>query len=139
MFSGFPNGSAGCGLLLLRSTVGVALLAGGASAAGASAGSWAGAALAGLCGCALVTGTLTPAAGLVAAALSLARVVSPVAGPDRIADGAAAALVLAMGVSVALLGPGAYSVDARLFGRREIVVPRARPTTFRNGTGTPNV
>jgi hypothetical protein len=30
-----------------------------------------------------------------------------------------------MAVTVALLGPGAYSVDARLFGRREIVVPRA--------------
>jgi hypothetical protein len=28
-------------------------------------------------------------------------------------------------VTVALLGPGAFSVDARLFGRREIVVPRA--------------
>jgi hypothetical protein len=31
-----------------------------------------------------------------------------------------------MGLTIALLGPGAYSVDARLFGRREIVVPRAR-------------
>ena len=26
-------------------------------------------------------------------------------------------------VSVALLGPGAFSLDARLFGRREIVIP----------------
>jgi len=25
---------------------------------------------------------------------------------------------------VALLGPGAYSIDARLFGRREVIIPR---------------
>jgi hypothetical protein len=76
-----------------------------------------------------VTGTLTPAAGLLAAALSLARGVLPPAvasgGPS---DGSSLALLLfSMGVSVALLGPGAFSVDARLFGRREIVVPATRP------------
>jgi uncharacterized membrane protein YphA (DoxX/SURF4 family) len=27
-------------------------------------------------------------------------------------------------VALLFLGPGAYSVDARLFGRREIVIPR---------------
>ncbi len=26
---------------------------------------------------------------------------------------------------IALLGPGAYSLDARLFGRREIIIPPA--------------
>ena len=26
--------------------------------------------------------------------------------------------------AVALLGPGAYSIDARLFGRREVFIPR---------------
>ena len=131
LFSGFPNGAAGWGLLLLRSTVGIALAAGGArSLDEASAAFWTGAtgALAILCGCALLSGTLTPAAGLLAAALSLVReVVPPPARPDGLADGASLALLLAMGVSVALLGPGAFSVDAWLFGRREIVVPRARP------------
>jgi hypothetical protein len=28
-----------------------------------------------------------------------------------------------MAVAVALMGPGAFSLDARLFGRREIVIP----------------
>ena len=32
-------------------------------------------------------------------------------------------LLLTMAVSIALLGPGAYSVDARLFGRRQIIIP----------------
>jgi hypothetical protein len=30
-----------------------------------------------------------------------------------------------MALAVALIGPGAYSLDARLFGRREIIIPRA--------------
>jgi uncharacterized membrane protein YphA (DoxX/SURF4 family) len=33
-------------------------------------------------------------------------------------------LAVMMAISLALLGPGAYSVDARLFGRREITIPR---------------
>jgi hypothetical protein len=30
-----------------------------------------------------------------------------------------------MAAATALLGPGAYSLDARLFGRREIIIPQA--------------
>jgi len=32
--------------------------------------------------------------------------------------------VVVFAISVALVGPGAYSIDGRLFGRREIIVPR---------------
>ncbi len=32
---------------------------------------------------------------------------------------------LAILLALALLGPGAYSIDARLFGFREIIIPRA--------------
>jgi uncharacterized membrane protein YphA (DoxX/SURF4 family) len=36
-------------------------------------------------------------------------------------------LKVASGLALALIGPGAYSVDSRLFGRREIVIkPRMR-------------
>ena len=31
--------------------------------------------------------------------------------------------VITLAVTIALLGPGAFSLDARMFGRREILVP----------------
>jgi uncharacterized membrane protein YphA (DoxX/SURF4 family) len=33
-------------------------------------------------------------------------------------------LELAVPIAIAFLGPGAFSLDARLFGHREIVIPR---------------
>jgi hypothetical protein len=38
-------------------------------------------------------------------------------------DGAAAVLGLAAAAGLGLLGPGAFSIDARLFGRRAIFIP----------------
>ena len=34
-------------------------------------------------------------------------------------------LAMCMTVAIILLGPGAFSLDARLFGRREIIIPPA--------------
>jgi uncharacterized membrane protein YphA (DoxX/SURF4 family) len=85
-------------------------------------------------GCALVAGLLTPGAALLAAALSLVRALAPPpAGAPALEGGAVLGLLFVMGVTVALLGPGAFSVDARLFGRREIVVPRAPRRGVRDG------
>jgi hypothetical protein len=36
-------------------------------------------------------------------------------------------LLLASTVSLVLQGPGAFSLDARLFGWREIIIPPSRP------------
>ena len=36
-------------------------------------------------------------------------------------------LAAAIAISIFLLGPGALSVDARLFGRREILIPLCNP------------
>jgi uncharacterized membrane protein YphA (DoxX/SURF4 family) len=65
-------------------------------------------------------GLMSPVAAAAAAALVAASALAPGAS---IAD-----LVpsFVMAVAVALLGPGAYSLDARLFGRREIVLPPVR-------------
>ena len=38
-------------------------------------------------------------------------------------DRVAAILVIVDGLALALLGPGAHSIDAYLFGRREIIIP----------------
>jgi len=38
--------------------------------------------------------------------------------------GPIAALVAVMAAALAFLGPGAFSMDSRLFGRREIIIPR---------------
>jgi hypothetical protein len=38
-----------------------------------------------------------------------------------------AALATVIAVALICLGPGAFSLDARLFGRREIIIPSASP------------
>jgi hypothetical protein len=42
--------------------------------------------------------------------------------------GAALAQTIIVALSIALLGPGAISLDSRLFGRREIIIPDSHPT-----------
>jgi hypothetical protein len=78
--------------------------------------------LAVLSGVSLLIGLLTPVASGLAAlgaiGLALYRLPLPAADPFD-------SKPLTISVAVALLGPGALSVDARLFGRREIIIPRA--------------
>ena len=38
-----------------------------------------------------------------------------------------ALIIVIVAIGIALLGPGAYSVDSYLFGRREIVIPPRLP------------
>lgn len=111
LFSTFPTGLAGAGLLLLRAVVGVVLVlcphhTDGIVATG---------------GLLLLVGLLTPfaAAGL-AGVLALSQYRSaPGALPDL-----SVLLLVAGCLALVLLGPGAWSVDAWLFGRRQIVIPR---------------
>jgi uncharacterized membrane protein YphA (DoxX/SURF4 family) len=88
---------------------------------------WALAALAVLSGLGLVAGFLTPgaAAGVTVSTLAIAATSAAVdvtlAGHWR-----GAGLVAADALALAMLGPGALSIDAWLFGRREIVIPDTR-------------
>jgi len=75
-------------------------------------------------GGALMFGFLTPFAGTAAALFSfmtaLAWLPSGAAVPF---DGPVSFLHAIVSCAIALLGPGAFSVDSYLFGRREIVIP----------------
>jgi putative oxidoreductase len=111
LFSAFPNSWPGCGLLLLRLAASATCLFGVAQGVPAS-----------LClliqSCGWITapflaiGLWTPVAGLVQVLITLPGAFLP-AGPDL--DHMMRAV---FGASLAMLGPGAWSVDARLFGRK---------------------
>ena len=126
-FSTFPGRLPGVGLLLLRIVVG-----GGATIQGVvyvrhvsepGVLMWIGAVAAIVSGLAVLAGFLTPASGVVAGLTTWAIVavwVPP--GASGFIDRLAAVILAVDGAALALLGPGALSMDARLFGRREIII-----------------
>lgn len=67
-------------------------------------------------GISLLVGVLTPLAGVLVALLQLACILT--AGQTV---QAVAVLPIAAALALATVGPGGYSLDARLFGRRLIV------------------
>jgi uncharacterized membrane protein YphA (DoxX/SURF4 family) len=130
-FTTFPGGWPGAGLLLLRSVAGTAAVAGGLSYVSRGAeptwAAWALAGLALLSGLGLVAGFLTPgaAAGVTVSIVAMtASTTTPGSTPAGQWQGAA--LVASHALALAMLGPGALSIDAWLFGRREIVIPDPR-------------
>lgn len=77
----------------------------------------------------LLVGFLTPIAGGFAGLGALGVGLSLVpACPGSLFDSRIALVFgLTMAVAIIGLGPGAFSIDARMFGRREIIIPPARP------------
>jgi putative oxidoreductase len=117
LFSGFADGWPGVGLLLLRLLTGFALIHFGIGnlretppleIIGIGA------------GILLLAGLWTPVAGVLAAIvkvwIALSRYFSHSGDPWI-------AVVAVLGAVLAMVGPGAWSIDARLFGRKHIDMP----------------
>lgn len=111
VFSGFPNSLPGTGLLLLRLCDGITLLVHGAIHSGFS---WSLEGFAQLiavaAGSLILLGLLTR----FAAAVGVVTVLYLAASIEN------HIVLAAIGASLILLGPGAWSIDSRLFGRRRI-------------------
>jgi len=114
----FPTGSAGVALIVLRSVVAITLIADTSRRAFLNSVPIFDifVALIGLC---LFLGFLTPYCAALSCLLEFAFLMTTRI-PDQFQLGMAALIAAA----VAPLGPGAYSVDARLFGRQLIKIPR---------------
>ena len=88
-----------------------------------SALTWLAGALAVVSGLALLAGFLTPASGAIAGLTTLFIVATwTPPGTSVLVDRFAALILIVDAAALALLGPGAHSLDARLFGRREIII-----------------
>ena len=113
----FPTGAPGVALLILRISLAAAIVDTGSHGANSSfapvilLASAVQSVLLGL-------GLLTPIVSMSACAFELASLLSSGHGDVRFI-----ALSSLNAAAITFLGPGAYSFDARLFGRREIVLP----------------
>jgi hypothetical protein len=115
LFSTFPNRGAGLALVILRFSVAVALASSARLCTGP--GEEILVALSSIAAVLIVVGWFTPlAAG--------SAIVTTLSTFWFCREAGVNGLMIAMLVAIGLLGAGAYSVDARLYGRRKLVVGR---------------
>ena len=115
IFGAFPNRGAGLALLILRLAVAAALVSGVRFCPGPKTEVLL--ALSRIAAVLIVAGWYTPLAAVSAVLISLCTLwVCREPGIN--------ALMIAILVAIGLLGAGAYSVDAMLYGRRRLVVGR---------------
>jgi putative oxidoreductase len=115
LFSTFPEGWPGTGLVFLRAATTIPLvqfIAGSQATTLPVSDTFQ--FLAAICSALLTIGLWTPVAGLFMAVSEMSLLLFP-------STSASMHIVLAaLGVALAMIGPGAWSVDARLFGRKRI-------------------
>jgi putative oxidoreductase len=123
LFSGFAGGLPGTGLLLLRLLTGAALIHFGiASLREAPPLPTAVLQITGVgAGILLLVGLWTPVAGALAAIVKVSIAVSRYFSHSG--DPWIPILQAVLSAVVAMVGPGAWSIDARLFGRKRIDMP----------------
>ena len=116
LYSTFPNGPPGLGLLLLRLAVGGSLISERISMIlpSPSPPLWAAHILLVCAGVCICIGVWTPVMGVIQGIAELAMTLSH-ADEHHL-------LLAVLAVSVAMLGPGAWSIDAQIFGRKRITI-----------------
>ena len=118
LFSTFADGWPGGGILLLRLLAGGGLIKSGfgAMTADAHTGLIIVPVAAAATGLLLVAGLWTPVVGVLAGVVEMwIGFTDP--GTHT------AVMVAALAISLAMIGPGAWSIDARLYGRKQILPP----------------
>jgi putative oxidoreductase len=116
LFSTFPCGLPGAGLVLLRTAAAIPLVYAGLLTA-ASPSPVILEMVVAAAAILLLIGLWTPLAGALIAVAELGLAVSHPTEPWTFVHFAA------MGAALAMLGPGGCSLDARLFGRKQIQIP----------------
>jgi hypothetical protein len=117
LFSMFPNSWPGIALLLLRVALGANVAYGALELRATLNAAWV-LALFATVAAALGLGLLTPFTAVLAACFEITL--------WHFSFGTVAALhvcAILIAAALAMLGPGAYSVDAKLFGRRKVIFP----------------
>lgn len=122
--SNFPDGLPGAGLLILRVGIGVKLIAFGLTGiigSGLDPGALAAAVIPAIVGISLLVGFLTRLAGGLCA---LTVVVHYLWHSDPFLRSMVDLDGFVIATAILLLGPGAFSLDSRFFGRRKVIIPR---------------
>jgi putative oxidoreductase len=116
LFSNFANGWPGMGLLLQRILTAILLIRFGIIAATGTAlpSSMIPQVIAACAGILLLVGLCTPLAG------TLIAVIESWVAIARIGDPWTSVVLATFGGTAAMIGPGAWSIDARLFGRKHL-------------------
>ena len=131
MFSTFPDGISGLGLLTLRSALGGALAL-RAFACLRDRHDWnplivTVILLMVLSALLIISGYRTRVAAVAATVAIVAAMMSCTGAPglEVLDTRTTEVFAIMIAAAVACLGPGAFSLDSRLFGRREIVIPKS--------------
>jgi len=115
LFSTFAGGAPGAGILIQRLLVGTALVYCAVAKPGYSV--EAPQVIGALAGILLIAGFWTPVAGVLA---GCAEAWVAFSSPAHVWN---CAILAVFAVTLALIGPGAWSIDARLYGRKHYVPP----------------